>query len=99
MQKREDSGPELEATVMELERNETMARQIAANGQHLALHVLTPEAILMYWHKLLWEYSKLQQFTPALHADAIPLDRSIYDLQDRVIRPHWHRTCHICHLP
>lgn len=92
----EDSGRELEAAVGELKANDTRAQQIAANGQHLALHVLTPEAMLAYWHKLLTEYAKLQRFKPTLHADAMPLDRSIFDPQEHVQMPHGHRTCSIC---
>ncbi|KAK9864491.1 hypothetical protein WJX84_003297 [Apatococcus fuscideae] len=96
IQRPEDSGEELAAAVRELKSNDTRAREIAANGFHLALHVLTPEAILMYWHRLLTEYAKLQRFTPTLHVDAIPLDRSIFDPQEHVQRPQWERTCHIC---
>ena len=79
-----------------LRSNETLARAIAAEGQRIAMDVLTLDNALDYWHHLLWEYSKLQRFKPMLHHDAIPLDRSIFAPQSTVQRDFLQRTCNIC---
>ncbi|KAK9862578.1 hypothetical protein WJX84_011176 [Apatococcus fuscideae] len=90
------ASAQLSGLVRRLQANLTRSQAIAAEGQRLAMNVLTMDNAFSYWHHLLWEYSRLQQFTPTLHHDAVPLDRSIFQPQESVQMDFSQRLCHIC---
>ena len=47
------------------------------NAARLIEEVLTMDNVLLYWRYLFERYAALQNFRPALHPDAIPLDASV----------------------
>lgn len=93
---RRHAANELTAVVHKLQNDEERTKAMAANGQWLAQEVLTPQAALAYWHKLLVKYAQLQRFKPTLHPDALTLHESIARPQEDVVIPHKARTCSVC---
>ena len=90
------ASKQLMGVVESLTANIPQSQAIAAEGQRLAVDVLTMENALDYWHHLLWEYAKLQRFKPMVHHNAITLDKSIYLPQESVQHDFSQRLCHIC---
>ncbi|KAK9831221.1 hypothetical protein WJX74_008187 [Apatococcus lobatus] len=90
------ASKQLMEVVKGLLSNISRSQDIAAEGQRLAVDVLTMENALDYWHHLLWEYARLQRFTPLVHHDAITLDKSIYLPQPSMQTNFSQRLCHIC---
>lgn len=95
LKSREHAAEELASMVHELEAHDAKAQQIAESGRQLAHDVLTSQAALQYWQKLLVEYAKLQRFTPQLHPDALPLHESISRPQQDVVMDFAARTCSV----
>lgn len=85
----------LTAVVNVLKKFDDKAHQIGTEGQYVTQDILTPDNIQEYWRRLLTGYSKLMQFEPQLHPDAISIGRSLTTTASRSFNL-YNRTCSLC---
>lgn len=78
-----------------LAHHDSRAEQLGKAAQALTETVLSPSNVQQYWVRLLTEYAKLLKYKPAVHPDAVSIERSL-----TMARPEdYHlanRTCALC---
>jgi hypothetical protein len=82
--------------VQALVDNDAMAAAMGRAAAELVARELTPDTVQEYWYRLLTQYAALQDFTPRVHADAVPLEEA---LVARAALDPALRTCPHCRPP